>query len=93
MSAQCSILQADSSALTPKNPLGEQSHRHKPRVLSVEAQRAQVRPMSSAPTKVLPGAGLAERGTFRWADSPVEEERRPSAGQVAGRGGETLPPA
>lgn len=46
---------------TPKNPLGEQSHRHKPRVPSVETQRAQVHPTPSASTKVLPGAEPAVR--------------------------------
>lgn len=41
---------------TPKNLLGEQSHRHKPRVPNAETQRAQVHPTPSVSTKVLPSA-------------------------------------
>nr|KAF6305314.1 hypothetical protein mPipKuh1_009205 [Pipistrellus kuhlii] len=63
---------------TPKNLLGEQSHRHKPRVPSAETQRAQVHPTPSVSTKVLPSAEPDVRGTSQWADSPAGEERRPT---------------
>lgn len=69
---------------TPKNPPGEQSHRHKPRAPSVSTQRARAHPTPSASTKVLPvqsqpcralPGGLRARGERR--EGP-QEDRRPA---------------
>lgn len=72
---------------TPKNPLGEQSHRHKPRVPSVETQRAQVHPTPSASTKVLPGAEPVVRAHLSGLTAQWKKREASARSRTGGRQG------
>lgn len=89
-STLCFILQFWSD--TPKNSLGQQSNRHKPRVLGVETQRAQVRPMPSVSAKVLLGtASYVGHIPVGWQPQWKKREG-PSEGQVVWQRKESLAP-